>query len=277
MRVLVTGAGGRIGRRLRPLLAAPGRTLRLLDAAEQAPPADGEPVELVTGDLTDPDVMDRACAGVDAVVHLAAIPSEDSWADLVRVNIDGTRTVLEAARAAGVRRAVLASSIHAAGFYRRPGGGEADPSVPGGIPAPTGPDGVPAAVPPRPDSYYGVTKAAVEALGSVYADRFGMAVFALRIGACFPEPPDDHAHMWLSPADCARLIDACLTTEATGFRVLWGLSRNTGRWLSLAEAQEIGYEPRDDSAAFDGVAEPSGPAADLLGGKFCVRPLGQPR
>jgi nucleoside-diphosphate-sugar epimerase len=276
MRVLITGGGGRIGRRLRTLLAAPDRTLRLLDAGPQRPPEDGEPVEVLTGDLTDAEVMDRACAGVDAVVHLAAIATEDSWPDLVRVNIDGTRTVLESARDAGVRRVVLASSIHAAGFYRRPGVPRPD-AVPGGVPAPAGPDGVPADLPPRPDSYYGVTKAAVEALGSLYADRFGMAVFAVRIGACFPEPPDDHAALWLSPADCARLIDACLTTEATGFRVLWGISRNAGRWLSLAEAEEIGYEPRDDSAHVPDAVDADGPTADLLGGAFCVRPLGRRR
>jgi hypothetical protein len=271
MRVLVTGAGGRIGRALRSRIASPDLVLRLFDAADQQPPGPSEPVEVVTGNLTDPASVAAACAGVDAVLHLAAIATEDDWANLVRVNVGGTRTLLESAREAGVRRVVLASSIHAAGFYGRPG---ASPSPLGGVPAPAGPDGVPAGLPPRPDSYYGVTKAAVEALGSLYADRFGMAVFALRIGACFPVPPDGHAHLWLSYDDCARLVTACLTTNAPGFRVLNGVSRNAARWLSIAEGAEIGYEPVDDSAAYD-VPDPTGPAADLLGGYFCVWPLGQ--
>lgn len=277
-RVLVTGAGGRIGRMLRGRLARPGRVLRLVDLAGQAPAEPGEPVELLTGDLTDPGFTATACAGVDAVVHLGGIPTESTWENLLRVNVDGTRVVLEAAHAAGVPRVVLASSIHAAGFYRAP---ETAPE-PAGVPAPTGPAGVPATVPPRPDSYYGVTKAAVEALGSMYADRFGMTVFALRIGSCFPEPPGEWAlHSWLSPDDAARLVEACLSTAVTGYRVVWGVSRNTRRWWSLAEGAEIGFEPRDDAEVYAGKV----PAAEgtraatigLLGGSHTTVPLGRPR
>jgi nucleoside-diphosphate-sugar epimerase len=262
-RILVTGAAGRIGSRLCPWLARPGRVLRLLDL-DPIPPAPG--VEPVVADLTDPTAMAAACAGVDAVVHLGAIPTEAPWADLLHVNIDGTRTVLEAARGAGVPRIVLASTMHVAGFWHR----DAAPADGGGLPA-----GVPA----RPDTYYGVSKAAVEALGSLYADRFGMAVFALRLGACFPEPLDESLlESWLSPADCARLVEACLSTDAGGFRILWGVSRNTRRWWSLAEAAEIGYAPRDDSDRFAGPDLPAAPesdAPDLLGRHFCRLPLGQ--
>jgi nucleoside-diphosphate-sugar epimerase len=286
-RVLVTGAGGRIGQMLRPRLARPWRVLRLLDSAEQEPAAAGEAVEVFAGDLTDAATMAEACRDVDAVVHLGAIPRETEWAALLRVNIDGTRTVLEAARRAGVRRAVLASSAHAAGFYHRPG---APTPQAGGVAAPAGADGVPADVPPRPDTYYGVSKVAVEALGSLYADRFGMDVFALRIGACFEEP-GEWAHGWLSPDDCSRLVDACLTTRARGFRVLWGVSRNTRRWWSLAEGEEIGYHPVDDAEAHVPTSLASalasgelgrGEAArartgDLIGGTFCTMPLGEPR
>lgn len=146
------------------------------------------------------------------------------------------------------------------------------------MPAPTGPDGVPADVPPRPDTYYGWTKAAVEGLGSLYADRYGMTVFALRIGACFPEPPGVRGlDMWLSPDDCGRLVSACLETGVTGFRVLWGVSRNTRRWWSLAEGREIGYEPRDDAEPYAAtVRERAGEreTAGLIGAAFCTYPLG---
>jgi uronate dehydrogenase len=262
-RVLITGAAGRIGSMLSPRLVRPGRVLRLLDLDPIAPPAGAE---AVVADLTDPAAMATACAGVDAVVHLGAIATEAPWADLLHVNIDGTRTVLEAARGAGVTRVVLASSMHAAGFWDRAS-------------APSGPDGLPPGVPPRPDTYYGVSKAAVEALGSLYADRFGMAVFALRLGACFPEPPDESLlEYWLSPEDCSRLIEACLTTDAGGFRLLWGISRNTRRWWSLAEAAEIGYTPDDDSERFAGPSlapSPEGDAPDLVGRHFCHLPLGE--
>jgi hypothetical protein len=263
---------------LRARLTRPGRMLRLLDLAAQQPPGPGEPVETITGDLTDAGSVAAACAGVDAVIHLAGIPTEHTWENLLRVNVDGTRIVLEAARGAGVPRVVLASSIHAAGFYRQPG---ADPR-PAGFPAPSGPDGVPADVPPRPDGYYGFSKAAVEALGSLYADRFGMTVFGLRIGSCFPEPPGEWAlDSWLSPDDCARLMAACLSTDATGYRVIWGVSRNTRRWWSLAAGADIGYQPQDDAQAYAGrVAAAEGSRAatmGLLGGHATTVPLGQPR
>jgi uronate dehydrogenase len=260
-RVLVTGAAGRVGTLLRPRLVRPDRVLRLLDLDPVSP---GPGVEPVVADMTDPAAMAAACAGLDAVVHLGAIPTEAPWADLLRVNIDGTRTVLEAARGAGVPRVVLASTIHAAGFHSR------SSAVDGPLPS---------GVPPRPDTYYGVSKAAVEALGSLYADRFGMAVFALRLGACFPEPPaEETLESWLSPEDCARLIEACLTTEAGGFRVLWGISRNTRRWWSLAEAEEIGYAPRDDSEPYADRIEAPGPGPDepdRVGRSFCRLPLGE--
>jgi uronate dehydrogenase len=259
--VLITGGGGRIGRTLRAGLASADRPLRLLDLADQEPARPDEPVEVVRADLDDPAAVARACAGVDAVVHLGGIPTEAPWADLLRVNVDGTRILLEAARDAGVRRVVLASSVHAAGYYRRPAG-------------PVG-DGVAAGV-PRPDGYYGWSKAALEALGSLFADRFGMTVFALRIGAFTPQPTDERQiDMWLAPEDCVRLVTACLDADVTGFRVLWGVSANADRWLSLAEGREIGYEPREDSARFAGSVRPDETGtADLLGGTFTIRPLG---
>ena len=273
--VLVTGSAGRVGRMLRPRLARQGRTLRLLDVVEQPPAGPDEAVEIVQADLADPEAIGRACAGADAVVHLAAVATEDSWERLLRINVEGTRTVLEAARAAGVPRVLLFSSIHAAGFYRRAG---STPQPPG-VPAPDGPDGVPPAIPPRPDTYYGWSKAAVESLGSLYADRFGMTVFALRLGACFPEPPGRHSLSdWISPDDCARLISACLAAPVTGFRVLWGVSDNTRRWWSLREAREIGYDPRDDAEAYaETVPETPGEraAAGLVGAYFCALPLGR--
>ncbi|HEX8346431.1 MAG TPA: NAD(P)-dependent oxidoreductase [Actinoplanes sp.] len=274
-RVLLTGAGGRVGRMLRTRLARPGRVLRLVDTGRQEPAAEGEAVELIVADVTDAARMAAACAGVDAVVHLGGVPAEDTWDTLMRVNVDGARTVLEAARQAGVTRVVLASSVHAAGFYRRPGSRPQPP----GVPAPIGPDGVPAHLPMRPDNYYGVSKAACEALASLYADRFGMTVCALRLGDCAPEPPGEWAlHSWLSPDDCGRLVEACLSTQVSGYRAVWGISRNTRRWWSLAEGEEIGYHPVDDAEDYaDKVTPASGDRAatvGLLGGRHTTTALG---
>jgi nucleoside-diphosphate-sugar epimerase len=276
--VLVTGAGGRVGRMLRRRLARPGRLLRLVDAVPQRPAEAGEQVETILGTVNDRDLMRRVSVGCDAVLHLGALPGESTWELLQSVNVDGTRTVLDAACAAGVPRVLLASSAHVAGFYRRPGSGP----EPAGVLAHPGPDGLPAAVPARPDTYYGVSKAAAEALGSLYADRFAMTVIALRLGDCAPEPPGAWAlHSWLSPDDCARLVEAGLVTDLIGYHVVWGISRNARRWWSLAEGERIGYFPRDDAEQYaDRVAAAEGPRATtlgLVGGRSTTVPLGEPR
>jgi NADP-dependent aldehyde dehydrogenase len=223
-------------------------------------------VEAITGSITDPDAMAAACAGVSAVVHLGGHSREQTWPDILSTNIDGTHTVLAAAQAAGVRRVLLASSNHAVGY--RPVDED-------------GKDGLRADSSPRPDTYYGVSKAAMEALGALYHHRFGMDVICLRIGTCAPEPPDERAlSTWLSPDDAGRLVDACLTAPSPGYRIVWGISANTRRFCSLREARELGYRPEDDAERFadrvtGGRADPStGPV--LLGGPFTTTPLGVP-
>lgn len=262
-RILLTGAAGRIGAMLRARLARPRRTMRLLDTAGLGPASDGE--ELVAADLTDPAALIAACAGVDAVIHLAGIPREDAWDQLRAVNIDGTRHLLEAARVNGVRRVVLASSTHVAGFHAPP-------------------DGTPLAVDVqyRPDGYYGVSKVATEALGALYHDRFGMDVVCVRIGACSDRPTRRRSlFTWLSPDDAGRLFEACVSAPAPGFRVVWGVSANSGGWFSLDEAEALGYRPRDDAAVFADDPRLAGTeltAAERahIGGRFTTEALGAP-
>lgn len=246
-RILITGAAGGVGTLMRPRLAAPDRVLRLLDIGEQPAASEGERVELLTASVTDQAAMDAACSGVDAVIHLGGHSLEQPWKDILAVNIDGTHTVLEAARRNGVKRVVLASSNHAAGFHRR------------------GAQDTPDYAFPRPDTYYGVSKVAVEALGALYADRYGLDVIAIRIGSCFEKPRDVRMlSTWLSPGDCARMLEACLSTPSPGFRVIWGVSDNTRRWVSLDEAKALGYQSEDNSEQFaeEIIAEQGMPAAD---------------
>ncbi|ASF08113.1 hypothetical protein NBRGN_088_00290 [Nocardia brasiliensis NBRC 14402] len=260
-RILITGAGGGIGTLMRPRLARPGRTLRLLDLVELPAPQPGEQVELITGSLTDPGTMAAACREVDAVIHLGGISREDSWERVLAVNVVGTHTVLEAARQAGITRVVLASSNHAVGYRRV---GEA------------GPNGIAGEAPPRPDTYYGFSKAAIEALGSLYHSRFGMDVVCVRIGSCFERPHDVRGlSTWLSPDDGARLFEACLTTESPGFQVIWGVSKNTRAIVSLAEAEQLGYRSLDDAEKF-ATEVTAGAAPVFLGGPFLETPLGEP-
>ncbi|WP_306215508.1 NAD-dependent epimerase/dehydratase family protein [Actinoplanes sp. RD1] len=246
-KILITGAGGAIGTMLRARLT--GHELRLTDVRA------GAGVRAL--DVTDGAAVERACRGVDAVVHLGGIAGEGPFEDVLAVNVRGTERVLDAARRLGVPRVVLASSNHAAGLEERR-------------------DDLPDDVPARPDSYYGWSKAAMESLGRLYHDRYGLHVICLRIGACKETPADARdLSVWLSPDDAARLVEAALT--ATGWRLVWGVSANTRRWWSAAGGRAIGYEPRDDAekwAARLGEPDLTLPEHRLVGGTMATSPLG---
>jgi nucleoside-diphosphate-sugar epimerase len=255
-RILITGAAGAVGTLIRPRLARQGRALRLLDVTALEP---GGNEEFVQASVTDMDAVTKACEGVEAVIHLGGISLEAPWADILDVNINGTYTVLEAARRTGVKRVVFASSNHAVGFHT--------------------PDEYPlaAAATPLPDTYYGVSKVAGEALCALYHHRYGLDVIAIRIMTCFAEPPNPRAlSTWLSPDDCARLLEACLAVENPGYRVVYGVSPNTrGGWVSLDEAVALGYRPQDDAEvhaaavlAKHGEPAPDDPVFAHLGGHF---------
>jgi hypothetical protein len=219
-----------IGTMLRSRLARPGRVLRLLDVAP-LPSAAGPGEEAVTASVTDLAAVTAACAGADAVIHLGGIAAEDAWAPILDVNINGTYTVFEAARRAGVRRVVFASSNHAVGF------------------APAASFPVPDGAAPVPDTYYGVSKAAGEALAAMYAHRYGTEAVCVRILSCSDRPLNPRMlATWLSPGDAGRLFEACVTAPAPGFRVIYGVSANTrGGWVSLDGARSLGYQPLDDA------------------------------
>src|SRR5580692_5478741 len=256
--ILVTGAAGLVGSMLRPRLARPGRTLRLLDTVPiTASPGE----EAVTASVTDLDAMTDACRNAVAVVHLGGVATEAPWRQILEVNIDGTYAVFEAARRAGVGRVVYASSNHAVGFSPR-----ADFPVPD-------------YAFPVPDSYYGVSKAAGESLASLYHSRYGMDAICIRILTCAERPPTLRAlSTWLSPDDTGRLFEACLSAPSPGFRVVFGVSANTrGGWVSLDEARLLGYEPRDNAEEYaaeliaaNGEPDIDDPVLAYLGGEFTL-------
>ncbi|WP_413798628.1 NAD-dependent epimerase/dehydratase family protein [Streptomyces iranensis] len=263
--VLLTGAAGGMGTLMRELLPSYGYQLRLLDQL----PIEGEP-DAITADLSDRDALREAVRGVDAIIHLAGISLEAPFEKILRANIEGTYNMYEAAREAGIRRIVFASSNHAVGFTPHPVGD--DPLIPLDTPR-------------RPDTYYGLSKAFGEDLASFYWDKHGIETVAIRIGSCFPEPTTVRMlSIWMSPADGARLLHAALTAENVGCTTVYGSSANTRLWWDLSSARALGYEPRDDSEPYaakliaeQGELEPGNPAHDYLGGAFCTNPPIWPR
>jgi uronate dehydrogenase len=253
--VLVTGAAGAVGRAACPGLAARAWRVRGLDRRSLSG-VDGL-TDAVVADVRDDAALDRALSGVDAVVHLAGIAEEAPFADILEANIDGTYRVFDAARRAGVRRVVFASSNHAVGFTPRN-------------------ELVTVDVPVRPDTYYGVSKVFGEALGRLHVDRYRMEVVCLRIGSWRdrPEVPR-HLSTWLSPSDGVRLLHAALTAPDVDFAVVYGISANSRGWWDLAPARALGYVPVEDAEDYaaevlaeHGEPDPASPEVALLGGEY---------
>jgi len=256
LRVLITGAAGNIGKCLRTHLRGRYALLRLADIAEQEPAQAGE--EICKIDVRDIDSVARCMEGIDCVVHLAGIPGVDTWDKILPMNIDGCYNVFEAARRQHVPRVIFASSNHAVGYHRRE-------------------KFLDNTVEPRPDSLYGVSKVFGEALGRMYADKYGMSVACLRIGTFrTPDRPSEARQLltWLSHRDMAQLARRCIEHEAYHFVVVYGASNNLRNRWDNSNVKFLGYAPQDDSEVF--AAEilaqdiPEDPiAAQFHGGFYC--------
>jgi len=226
-KVLITGAAGRIGRSVAPQLPHAWE-LRLTDLQE----SDG----VSALDVTDLDACREAFAGLDAVVHLAGNPSPTAtFEELLTPNIVGAYTVARAAADCGVRRLVVASSIHAMS-------GTEDVVQ------------VRSADRPRPGNLYGATKAWVEALGAWIAASSDTTVVALRIGYFLEDfSGSEAAHVahrtaWLSSRDATDLVRAAVVAEDVSFFVGYGISAHEHRRADLADTIErLGYRPQDDA------------------------------
>src|SRR3979409_19636 len=116
-RIVFTGAAGGIGTMIRPLLAPlyPGLVLSDKVQPKNLPASE----TFVAADLTKPDEVAAAVKGADSVIHLGGFSVEGPWDTILQANIIGCYNLFEAARQAGVKRVVFASSNHAVGFYRR--------------------------------------------------------------------------------------------------------------------------------------------------------------
>ena len=236
-RVLVTGAGGSIGTYFAEH-AGERFELRLMvrpgDEDAEALRRFGEVVE---GQLDDLVGLKRLCAGIDTVLHLAADASPSAtWDSLREANIVGTYNTMVAAKAAGCRRVIYASSIHAVSGY------PADVQVKTGDPV-------------NPGDLYGVTKCFGEALGRYMAEQEGLSVIALRIGAFQPreaareEGSVSMMDAFVSRRDLQQLIERCIDAEHIRFAIFNGLSDNRFKRLDISDARMlVGYAPQDDLA-----------------------------
>lgn len=241
-RVLLTGAAGGLGRELRPRLRVRCSLLRVSDIAAMAPATAGE--EVVEAALENRAAVDALLQGMDAVVHLGGISTEQPFDAILQANIVGAYNVYEAARRHAVKRIVFASSNHVTGFYRQD-------------------EVIDATMPVRPDGYYGLSKAFGENLARFYFDRYGIETVCLRIGSSFPEPRDRRMlATWLSYDDLERLVVASLTAPVVGHSIVFGMSDNATTWWDNTQARHLGWRPQDSSEPFRAARQAAQPTLD---------------
>jgi len=243
-RVLVTGGCGKIGSCF-VRFAADRYAMRVVDRvawdAAKLGPLSGESLVL---DLQDPSACREACQDVDMVVHLAADASpEAGFESLLANNIIATYHLFRAAREAGCRRFIYASSAHVVSAY--------PPDVQ-----------VKADMPVRPGNLYGVSKCFGEALSAHFAFSEGLPCIVVRIGAyASPEEygdfPADERNAFLSADDLNGLLIRCLETPDITFAIAHAVSDNRFKRLDLAETKALlGYDPQAD--AFDILGDTNG-------------------
>jgi uronate dehydrogenase len=254
--VLITGAAGDVGTRLRKLLKGVYPQLRLSD--QRRPDALAGDESFIAADLADYHQVEKIVAGVDGVVHLGGHSVEGPWDAILRANIVGCYNLFEACYRAGVKRVVFTSSNHAVGFYPRTAR-------------------IGAGVTVRPDSRYGVSKAFGEALGALYADKHGLRVTCLRIGNVADAPVDERRlSIWLKPEDLVQLVRIGLEHPDIRYEIFYGVSDNAAGWWDNGNAERFGYRPRGRAEEFrrQALAAQQKLAADPIaaryqGGPFC--------
>jgi uronate dehydrogenase len=255
-KVLVTGAAGDVGTRLRKLMRGLYPSIRWSDIRRPADLAADD--EFVVADLADYAQVEKIVPGIDGIVHLGGYSTNGPWPMIHSANIVGCYNLFEAAYRAGVKRIVFASSNHVVGFYPREQKIGVDVTV-------------------RPDSYYGVSKAFGEALGALYAEKHGLRVTCLRIGNVGDAPIDKRRlSIWLEPRDLLQLIRIGLEHPDIRFEIFYGMSDNEDAWWDNANAMRFGYRPQHRARDFVAQAMaaqaklPSDPIGDRYqGGTYC--------
>jgi len=244
-KILITGMSGLIGGLLKKhLLKEGGYELKALNRSYV------EGVENHQGDISDLDSIKPAFVNQDAVVHLAAYLGSKGWQWEHENNVLGTYNVFEAARLAGVKRVVFASSgSTVSGFERiKPYKDIAEGNY----------EEVPAEVPmitrnqTRPAAIYGATKVWGEALGRHFSDAYGMSVICVRIGSVRKEDRPLSVRenaIYLGHSDVCQILRLCIgANRSINYNVFFAVSDNKWNYRDISHAREIlGYIPKDSA------------------------------
>ena len=256
-RILLTGAAGIVGSAIRPELAKLHEHVLLTDLKPIDNLAANESFK--AGNLGDLSFIESLVTRVDGIVHLGGLVGADcAFDEILEPNIVGVHNVFEAARHAGIKQVVYASSAHCVGFIRR--GEHIDHQTL-----------------PRPNCEYAVSKAFGESTGSYYADKFGMNILSIRIGYVGEDlTKERRLRTWVSPRDLAQLCEIGLSQDL-GFEIVYGTSDNPEPFFDNANAFRLGYRPQDraidhltDKSVLDEKPDPDSIEGGVVGGGFAA-------
>jgi nucleoside-diphosphate-sugar epimerase len=201
-KILMTGSGGTVGTILKS----------------------GLQHDITDFDLPESSILDfpqllHTMSGHDTVIHLAWATKHDNWLTerFDANNLQGTFNVLEAAQQSGVKRVIIASSVHADDFVNHGNDEMLDPYAL-----------------PTPDSPYGSAKCMIEALGRYFASSKNLEVICIRLGGVNrentpPDHPKSERQVWLSQRDCVSLVNSCVeaTSVPNKYAICYGISNNS--------------------------------------------------
>ncbi len=234
-RVLITGAGGRVATAFRQF-AGDRYAFRLAEKELGMLHGLRSDDQALAFDITDIQACRAACANIDTVLHLAADPSPnaDFCSSLMSNNILGTFNIFRAAKDAGCKRVVFASSAQAVEGY------PLDYQV--------RPEDA-----PKPKNMYGASKAFGEGIAAYFAHQEGLSALSVRIAnfttlAAGQQISARDMSAFLSHRDAADLLDRCIRIAGVQHAVVHGISNNRYKRLSLEETTRLlGYYPEDDA------------------------------
>ncbi len=245
-KVLITGMSGLIGG-----LAARSLSDKYEISGIGRTAVEGWPYTVA--DIADFDAMRPAFDGADTVLHLAASRGNLPFDTHYSANVVGTYNVLEAARQAGVKRVILASSGAVVGGYEKD---EPYRSLVSGDPSVTRPDDLEMITvdhQPRPRGDYAVTKLWSEAIGRAYSEAHDLSVICIRVGKVEIENVPLNARnaaVWCSHHDIVQMLRLSVAaSESLRFDTFFAVSDNPLNYRDWSNAKDaLGFTPRDSAA-----------------------------
>lgn len=229
-KIVLTGAGGRLGSYLRDPISKLCKNLVSTDIKKNIAPL-YENEKFIQADLSNFDEINPIIENASMVCHFGAIVDELPFDKLLGPNYVGSYNIWESSRRHKVKRVIYSSSMHAVGMYPKTMTLKTD-------------------TPHRPDSFYGLAKCFTEDLAKMYFEKNKIEAVCLRIASCAPVNNARSLSSWLSYNDLIKLVIKSIDTPYTGYTVIYGISNNDRKNVDNSNASHIGYIPEDNAEIF---------------------------